>query len=176
MLVKSLFIFSIIFIVNNNAFTKLLEEENNFLSSQFNNEIPKKKRLIIKKDTKALLQKIMGDKYNKRIFSYWQKDNSTIWILNSIGKYKPITAGFVIQDCKIKSSHVLVYREQIGYEIKYPNFLLQFTDAELNSNMDLNIRVDNISGATLSVNSMERMAKTSLLLNKLSDENTCNKN
>ena len=176
MLVKSLFIFFIIFIIHNNAFTKLLEEETTFLSTQFNNEIPKKKRLIIKKDIKVLLQKIMGDNYNKRIFSYWQKDNSTIWILNSIGKYKPITAGFVIQDCKIKSLHVLVYREQIGYEIKYPNFLLQFTDAELNSNMDLNIRVDNISGATLSVNSMERMAKTALLLNKLSDENTCNKN
>ena len=94
--------------MHHNAFTKLLEEETTFLSTQFNNEIPKKKRLIIKKDTKVLLQKIMGDKYNKRIFSYWQKDNSTIWILNSIGKYKPITAGFVIQDCKIKSSHVLV--------------------------------------------------------------------
>tara|TARA_B110000444_G_C18578415_1_gene472787 strand:- start:163 stop:693 length:531 start_codon:yes stop_codon:yes gene_type:complete len=176
MLVKLLFIFLTISILHNNAFAKLSEEENSFLSSQFNDQIPKKKRLIVKKDTKVLLQKIMGDKYNKRIFSYWQKDNSTIWILNSIGKYKPITAGFVIQDCKIKSSHVLVYREQIGYEIKYPNFLLQFTDAELNSNIDLNIRVDNISGATLSVNSMERMVKASLLLNKLSDENTCNKN
>ena len=173
MLVKSLFISFIILITYNNAFAKLSEEENSFLSTQFNDQIPKKKRLIVKKDTKVLLQKIMGDKYNKRIFSYWQKDNSTVWILNSIGKYKPITAGFVIQDCKIKSSHVLVYREQIGYEIKYPNFLLQFTDAELNSNIDLNVRVDNISGATLSVNSMERMAKVSLLLNKLSNENTC---
>ena len=175
MLVKSLFLFLIILITHKNGFANLSEEENSFLSVQFNDQIPKKKRLIVKKDTKVLLQKIMGDKYNKRIFSYWKKDNSTIWILNSIGKYKPITAGFVIQDCKIKSSHVLVYREQIGYEIKYPNFLLQFTGAELNSNIDLNIRVDNISGATLSVNSMERMAKTSLLLNKLSDENTCNK-
>ena len=64
--------------MQNNAFTKLLEEENNFLSTQFNKEIPKKKRLIIKKDTKVLLQKTMGDKYNKRIFSYWQKVSSTI--------------------------------------------------------------------------------------------------
>ena len=64
MLVKSLFIFFIILIMQNNAFTKLLEEETNFLSTQFNKEIPKKKRLIIKKDIKVLLQKIMKDNYN----------------------------------------------------------------------------------------------------------------
>ena len=60
----------------------------------------------------------MGENYRKAIFSYWVKDNKTIWILNSIGKYKPITAGFVVENCKIDSAHVLVYREQIGYEIK----------------------------------------------------------
>ena len=79
----------------------------------------------------------------------------------------------MVNNCKIKSSHVLVYREQHGYEIKYPAFLLQFTDAEINSNMKLNTKIDNISGATLSVNSMKRMAKTALLLNKLSNENSC---
>jgi hypothetical protein len=162
--------------MNTIVYAKLLDEEKSFLSSQFNGQVPEKKRLIIKKESKILIQKIMGDKYNKRIFSYWKNDDSTIWILNSIGKYKPITAAFVIESCKIKDSYVLVYREQIGYEIKYPNFLRQFTDAELDSNIKLNISVDNISGATLSVNSMERMAKASLLLNKLSNENNCIKN
>ena len=175
-MVKSLFLLIIILVIHNNSYAKLAEEDKNFLSQYFNNEIPLKKRLIIKKDSKALIQKIMGDKYNKRIFSYWEKNGNSVWILNSIGKYKPITASFIIQNCKIKSAHVLAYREQIGYEIKYPNFLLQFTDAELNSNMKLNKRVDNISGATLSVNSMKRMAKASLLLNKLSNENKCIKN
>ena len=175
-MVKSLFLIIIMLIIHNNTAAKLSEEESTFLSLKFNDEIPPKKRLIIKKESQELIQKIMGDRYNKRIFSYWEKDESTIWILNSIGKYKPITASFIVKDCKIKTAHVLVYREQIGYEIKYPSFLLQFTDAQLNSKMKLNVKVDNISGATLSVNSMKRMAKASLLLNKLSNENKCNKN
>ena len=161
-------------IIHYNGYSKISEEVENFISLQFNNQEPTKKRIIIKKDAQKLIKKIMGDKYKKRIFSYWQREDSTIWILNSIGKYKPITASFIIKDCKIESSHVLVYREQIGYEIKYPYFLLQFTDAKLDSNIKLNIKVDNISGATLSVNSMKRMARASLLLNKLSNENKCN--
>ena len=36
----------------------------------------------------------MGNKYKKRLFSYWQNDTQQVWILNSIGKYKPITAAF----------------------------------------------------------------------------------
>lgn len=148
-------------------------EEESFLGSIFTGEIPKKKRLIVKGDKKEDIQKIMGDRYNKRIFSYWENDTEQVWILNSIGKYKPITAGFVINSCKIKSSHVIVYREAIGYEIKYPNFLIQLKDAEIKDNMKLNSKIDNISGATLSVNSMRRMARTALLLNKLSNEDTC---
>ena len=64
----------------------------------------------------------MGNKYKKRLFSYWQDDTQQVWILNSIGKYKPITAAFSIQNCSVKSAHVIVYREQHGYEIKYPFF------------------------------------------------------
>ena len=43
----------------------------------------------------------MGNKYKKN-FSYWRADNKTIWILNSIGKCKPITASFIVQECRLK--------------------------------------------------------------------------
>ena len=102
-----------------------------------------------------------------------QNDTHQVWILNSIGKYKPITAAFSIQNCSVKSAHVLVYREQHGYEIKYPFFLTQFTDAKIDSALKLDTKIDNISAATLSVNSMKRMAKMALLLSKLSNENSC---
>ena len=101
-------------------------------------------------------------------------DDKTVWILNSIGKYKPITAGFVIKDCKIESAHVLIYREQIGYEIKYPSFLSQFNGITLRKDVKLNKNLDNISGATLSVNSMDRMGRVALLLDSLVDEKKCN--
>jgi len=116
----------------------------------------------------------MGHTYKKRIFKYWVTSNDqTVWILNSIGKYKPITAAFVVDSCKIKSAHVLVYREQHGYEIKFDSFLSQFSAVAINKETDLNKKIDNISGATLSVNSMDRMARTALLLDQISNDNKC---
>ncbi len=170
---KYIIIIFITLTIQNTAFSKVSEEENTFLNKVFQDNIPKKQRFILIGENKNKIKEIMGEKYKKRLFSFWQKDKDKVWILNSIGKYKPITAGFVTSNCKIKSSHVIVYREQHGYEIKYPSFLLQFTEGELNSNMKLDFNVDNISGATLSVNSMKRMAQAALLLDKLSNENTC---
>ena len=115
----------------------------------------------------------MGNNYKKAIFSYWKKEDKTIWILNSIGKYKPITTGFIVSDCKVESAKVLVYREQHGYEIKYPSFLSQFNGTTLKGNTKLNKNISNISGATLSVNSMDRMARVALLLNNAINENKC---
>ena len=115
----------------------------------------------------------MGHKYKKRIFKYWSSDNQTVWILNSIGKYKPITAAFTVKECKVNSAHVLVYREQHGYEIKYEAFLSQFVDASMNDKYDLNKKIDNISGASLSVNSMDRMARAALILDNVVNDNKC---
>ena len=157
-----------------NVLAKKEPEELEFLEKIYNGSEQERKRLIVKGDTKKTLKKIMGENYRKAIFSYWIKDKKTIWILNSIGKYKPITAGFVVEDCKINSAHVLIYREQIGYEIKYPSFLSQFNGKTLRKDVKLNENLDNISGATLSVNSMDRMGRIALLLDALVDEKKCN--
>ncbi len=168
-----LFILIILTLAGKNIAFAKGEQEKIFLDKIFQNDTPEKQRIILKTNHMSQMKEIMGHKYKKRIFSYYQKENNQVWILNSIGKYKPITAGFVIDNCKIKSSHVIVYREAHGYEIKFPSFLLQFTNAEIDSNIDLNVDIDNISAATLSVNSMKRMARAALLLNKLSNEDSC---
>ena len=173
MMIKLLKIIVLISLFSKYAYCKQSEAEISFLNKIFNDNIPKKQRLIVKGKEKDNLKIIMGNKYKKRLFSYWQNNTSQVWILNSIGKYKPITAAFVVKDCNIKSAHVLVYREQHGYEIKYPFFLTQFNDAKIDSTLQLNTKIDNISAATLSVNSMKRMAKMALLLSKLSNENSC---
>ena len=172
-MVKSFIILLSILTFNNNALAKQTDAEVAFLNKVFKNQIPKKERLIVKGEYKEKIKAIMGNKYKKRMFSYWQNNTEQVWILNSIGKYKPITAAFITNNCKVKSSYVLVYREQHGYEIKYPAFLLQFKDTEIDKSLKLNTKIDNISGATLSVNSMKRMARTALLLSKLSNENSC---
>ncbi len=172
MLVKILIINLLIIANASIVSAKISVDEENFLKKIFNEDIPKKNRVIVKGDAKEEIKQIMGSKYKKRLFSYWKNDKNTIWILNSIGKYKPITAGFIIGECKIQNASVLTYREQHGYEIKYQSFLSRFNDMQ-SSNNKLSKKVDNISGATLSVNSMKRMAKLALLLDKLSNENTC---
>ena len=149
------------------------EQEEAFLSKLGNTSPLTKERLILKKDQLAKIQIPMGHKYKKRIFKYWSSDNQTVWILNSIGKYKPITAAFTVKECKVNSAHVLVYREQHGYEIKYEAFLSQFVDASMNDKYDLNKKIDNISGATLSVNSMDRMARAALILDNVVNDNKC---
>ena len=155
------------------ALAKLEVEEESFIKKMSASEELVKARIILNKEQLTNIQIPMGDKYKKRIFSYWRTKEKTIWILNSIGKYKPITAAFTVQDCKINSAHVLIYREQHGYEIKYPSFLTQFKDIKINNEFRLTRNIDNISGATLSVNSMDRMARTALILDNISNENKC---
>ena len=169
-------IFYIIFLTvffQSSLFAKLELEEKNFINKLAESNSLSKERVILKKEQLSKIQVPMGNKYKKRIFSYWRADNKTIWILNSIGKYKPITASFVVESCKIKSSHVLIYREQIGYEIKYQSFLAQFNNVKINNDYRLTRNIDNISGATLSVNSMDRMARTALILDNISNDNKC---
>ncbi len=158
---------------SNYSLAKLAPEEEAFLNKVGANTTLTKSRLILNKDQLKLVQEPMGHKYKKRIFKYWILDDKTVWILNSIGKYKPITAAFVVESCKIKSAHVLIYREQHGYEIKYDAFLSQFSNISVNKKNMLNKKIDNISGATLSVNSMDRMARTALILDNITNENKC---
>jgi hypothetical protein len=97
---------------------------------------------------------------------YWEKAGRTAWILEEIGKERPITAGIVVNDSKIESINVLVFRESRGWEVRYPFFTDQFSDATLKEDKQLDRHIDGISGATLSVNAMKKMARLALLLHQ----------
>ncbi len=95
---------------------------------------------------------------------YWRRGSSTVWILNRTGKYKPITTGWLISGGAIRRARVLIYREAPhGVEVRFPQFTSQFSGAGL-SGSRLSRGVSNISGATLSVNSMKRMGALALYL------------
>ncbi len=147
--------------------------ENEYISSVFNGSPPPIKKILIKGELKIGMKSIMGSTYRKLRIKYWEKDLKTLWILESIGKYEPITAGFVLSKCKILDAKVLVYREQIGWEVKYPSFLKQFNGATLGDNLKLKENIDGISGATLSVRSMDRMARAALLLHQNASDLKC---
>ena len=90
----NIFLIQITFLYS--AFAKLEIEEESFIKKMSASEELVKARIILNKEQLTNIQIPMGDKYKKRIFSYWRTKEKTIWILNSIGKYKPITAAFTV--------------------------------------------------------------------------------
>ena len=144
-----------------------------FLKIAFSDDTPKRKGLRFKGDVKEIAQQIMGSNYKKIRMKYWRQGQKTAWILERIGKVELITAGFIVENCRISSVHVLVYRETHGWEVKYPSFRDQFVGINMIAGFKLDQSIDGISGATLSVNSMEKMTRLALAMNSLVPEINC---
>ncbi len=108
---------------------------------------------------------ILGHAPNNLRERYWLRNGRSVWILEEVGKEHPFTVGWVIEDQKVIDTKVLVYRETRGWEVRYPFFTRQFEGAGLTAEKQLDSRIDGISGATLSVRAMRRMAELALLLN-----------
>ena len=135
-----------------------------FLSQAFNGQVPSSATIWIKGSLKTAISAILGHDYPALRIRYWRRDRRLAWILEEIGKEKPITAGFVIDDGRIAMTRVLVFRESRGHEIRYPAFTRQFEGAGLDADGQLDRGIDGISGATLSVNAMRKLAAVALLL------------
>jgi hypothetical protein len=137
-----------------------------FLAETFEGKIPKPQVLWIKGELKASITDILGRKSVGLRIRYWGRGSRTAWILEEIGKYMPITAAFVVERGQIRRVSVLVYRESIGWEIRYPFFTDQFSGISLSADRRLSRTPDNISGATLSTEAMARMGKLALYLHQ----------
>lgn len=133
---------------------------------------PQAEKIWITGDVKTQVEKILGRDFKQLRAEYWREGNKSVWILEEIGKYKPITTGFTVTGGKIEDVKVLVYRESHGWEVKYPFFTKQFKQVALTEDYDLDKNIDGISGATLSVNALKKMARLALFLHAkvVSDE------
>jgi|TARA_B110000444_G_C18814354_1_gene584326 hypothetical protein len=139
------------------------QTEEDFLKEVFIGKVPDKKKLILRANLREPIEKVLRHPYSGMRIKYWQNNNQTAWILEEIGKEYPITFGLVISDGKIKKAKVLIFREIRGWEIKYPAFTRQFKGASFDgAKLDRNI--DGVSGATLSVWAMTKIAKIALIL------------
>jgi hypothetical protein len=65
-----------------------------------------------------------------------------------------------------------VFRESRGWEVKYPFFTDQFARIGLTGEGELDRQIDGITGATLSVQAMKRMARVALRLHDESRQTT----
>ncbi len=130
-------------------------------------DVPKPSVLWVTPEIQAQVIKIMGHPPTKLRERYWRERDTTVWILEEIGKEELITAGFVVAGGKLERARVLVYRESRGMEVRFPAFLKQFEGAQLDKDRQLTRRIDGISGATLSVWAMSKMARQALYYDRL---------
>ena len=133
-----------------------------FLATVFGGTAPEPRLLWLNAGMKTDVREILGHAYPGIRIRYWSRGFLTAWILEEIGKYKPITVGIAVKDGKIERFQVLVYRESHGWEVRYPFFTNQFQDIRLTDDRNLSREIDGISGATLSVNALTRLARLAL--------------
>jgi len=141
-----------------------------FLKETYQGKIPKAKFVWLTKDVKPQVNEILGHPLNALRVRYWVKGKRTAWILEEIGKEELITTGIVVNKGNIERVKILVFRESRGWEVRYPFFTDQFKNVKLTARKKLSRPIDSISGATLSVNAVSRLARLALYFHKLAIE------
>lgn len=137
-----------------------------FLAEAFGMHVPPPKVLWLTPQIQAKAQAILGHRPTSLRQRYWRDGERTAWILEEIGKEEPITAGFVVAHGRIEHARVLIYRESRGQEVREDSFLRQFRGARLAAGERLDVEIDGIAGATLSVRAMQRMSRLALYLDR----------
>jgi len=137
-----------------------------FLHEVFAATPPSPRVLWLKGDTRETVAGILGHPYPGLRIRYWEKGGRTAWILEEIGKEKPITVGLVVGPAGMELLRVLEFRESRGWEVRYPFFTDQFDGIGLTADRQLDRDIDGISGATLSVRALKKLARLALYLNQ----------
>ena len=168
--ILSIFLFSII-----NAATaaeSVYQSPEDFLSSTYS-IVPDPQRLTLSGDLGKEVKSILGHRYKKIRVPYWQDGCRSAWILEEIGKERYITTGFVVNEQGLEKIKVLIFRESRGWEVKHDFFAEQFIGAKLNNKDRLDKSIDNISGATMSVNAITNISRVALLLHDHVTKESC---
>jgi hypothetical protein len=140
------------------------ETQPEFLSRAFSGPPPEPSILWLSGEKKSAVRQLLGHDYPALRLRYWCSEGRSAWMLDEIGKELPITVGVIIERNYIRNLRVLTYRESRGGEVATPAFTDQFIDTSLNTSNTLDAPIDGISGATLSVQALTRMAAMALFL------------
>lgn len=141
---------------------ELYETPEAFVRAAFAGSAPAPQRLWITGALRDTAADILGEPPPSARVRYWADAGRSAWILEAIGKERPITAGFVVDDGRLVETRVLIYRESRGWEVRLPGFTNQFDGARLDDAQKLDRDIDGISGATLSVRAMQKLARLAL--------------
>jgi len=139
-----------------------------FIDRGYNGSPPEPAVVWLSGETKTRVHEILGHNYPALRVRYWCKAGRSAWILDEIGKELPITVGVIINQQYISNLSVLVYRENRGEEVATPAFTDQFEHRSLADDGSLDQSIDGITGATLSVQALTRLASMALYLHSVS--------
>ncbi len=137
-----------------------------FIDGSFAGQAPRPSLLWLTGELKDGVRKILGHDMRRLRLRYWRQGDRSVWLLDEVGKEKPITFGVVVDSGRIERLRVLAYRESRGWQIREAFFTDQFAGATLASDEQLDRPIDNISGATISVRAAERIARLALFLDR----------
>ena len=148
------------------ALAQTFQEPDAFLAETFSQNVPAPQLLDITPDMQREIGRILRHTYRAQRLRYWRDGARTVWILEEIGRYRPITVGFVVSGGAIDTVRVLIYRESHGWEVRHDFFTNQFKGLTIDEQSNLSGRIDGISGATLSVNALRNLARFALYLDR----------
>lgn len=162
--IPPIFLLLLITVATQTAARGVYQTPMEFINEVFTYGPPKPQVIWITGELKSGTKKILGHDLQSLRIRYWGEKKRTVWILDEIGKEQPITTGIIVNNGKIESIKVLVFRESRGWEIRYPFFTDQFKGLSLTKKQRLNKQIDGISGATLSVRAIKKLTTLALYL------------
>lgn len=133
-----------------------------FLSEVFIPEEPQQEYLWLTPELKETASKIIKRPVRGLRVRYWRLGEKTVWVKEEIGKELPITIGVVVSQGSIEQVKILAFRESRGWEVRYPAFTAQYLDVKITPDKKLDTYIDGITGATLSVRAVTKVATLAL--------------
>ena len=146
------------------AADSVYETQAEFVSRAFGGSPPEARAIWLSGEIKQSVKQLLGHDYPALRLRYWCRAPRTAWVLDEVGKELPITVGVVVDNHHIENLRVMVYRENRGGEVSTPAFTDQFIGSELGADNALTADIDGITGATLSVQALTRLAGMALYL------------
>lgn len=137
-----------------------------FLEVVFGNAPGTAGSLILDAALRRKAEEVLGHRFARLRLEYWASRDTTAWIIDEVAKTEPVTVGVGVRDGRVTTVRILEFRESRGWEVRYPFFTDQFTGAELAARTELDRSIDGITGATLSVEAVQRVVRLTLLLDE----------
>ena len=137
-----------------------------FLHAAFPGSVPQPALLWLTGELRKKVETILDHPATQLRLRYWRESQRSAWILEEIGKEKPITVGIVVDAGRIERVRVLRFRESRGWEVRHAFFTDQFKQAGLSDTLKLDKPIDGISGATLSVRALTNLTRLALYLDQ----------